>query len=63
VGGSGPGEAGRFTSPKINKRKQSKKEAVKKLEKYVNLDEFSHNLVTKPKIEEAEESKLINITS
>lgn len=32
----------RFTSPKINKRKQSKKEAVKKLEKYVNLDEFGH---------------------
>jgi len=40
-----------------------KKEAVKKLEKYVNLEDFGHNLVTKPKIEEAEESRLINITS
>jgi len=40
-----------------------KKEAVKKLEKYINLDEFGHNLVTKPKIEETEESKVINITS
>jgi len=45
------------TNRKVNK------EAVKKLEKYVNLDEFGHNLVKKQKIEEAEESKLINITS
>ncbi len=45
------------------KESKVKKEAVKKLEKYDNLDEFGHNLVTKPKIEEAEESRVVNITS